>query len=402
MVDRASLRIAGGIAVVIIVLLAGMFVLARMQMPREVAATVSGDSDIETSTADEELADGESAEEATDDDAAESESTADEAEPETEETAEEPSEETNSADAGADSADDVTDDVTEDVTADEGDVADETSDDSQAVASVDLSHGELTSAFAAGGCTSCHVIPDIAGAIGQLGPDLSTIGSVAATRVEGQSAEDYLRESLHDPGAFVVEACPTGPCTAGIMQAANLNALTDDEVEGMIQYMLALTDDADNAVAAGVETEAADSTDEEATEDSATEEPATEEATTEEVAEDTTEDSTAEEPVDVDAVAAIVTKGTCGACHVIPGIDGAGGMVGPDLSNIGTAAETRIDGYSAEEYLLESILDPNAFIAPECPAGDCLPGLMLPNLADLLTTEEIDTLVSYLVTLDGE
>lgn len=379
-------------------------------MPVEVAATASGDSDIQAATADADSSDG-----TTDSDEAESAATADDAESEASDEAsdgasDESSEavtpaETDSEDASAEdasaedasaedeaaadteSADGATDDDAETV-ADEA--PDDTPDDAQAVASVDLTHAELTSAFAAGGCTSCHVIPDITGAIGQLGPDLSTIGSVAATRVEGQSAEEYIRESLHDPGAFVVAECPTGPCTAGIMQAANLNALTDSEVEGMIQYLISLNNDADNAVAAEDETEAeADSTEADAEEEVAEEEVAAEE-------------DTEQEPVDIEAVAAIVTKGTCGACHVIPGIDGAGGMVGPDLTNIGTAAETRIEGYSAEEYLLESIVDPNAFIAPECPAGDCLPGLMLPNLADLLTTEEIDTLVGYLVTLDGE
>jgi nitrite reductase (NO-forming)/hydroxylamine reductase len=104
---------------------------------------------------------------------------------------------------------------------------------------------------------------------------------------------------------------------------------------------------------------------------------------------------------DVAAVAAIVTKGTCNACHVIPGIEGAIGMVGPNLSNIGVDAATRIEGYTAEEYLRESIMNPNAFIAPECPTGACLPNLMLQNLVDLLAPEEIDTVIGYLLTLDG-
>lgn len=394
--ERTSLIIAASLGAGIIMLLVVLGLLARSQMPVEVAATASGDSDIQAATAD-----ADSSDEATDSDEAESAATEDDAESEaSDEASDESSEavtpaETDSEDAStedastedeaaadSESADDATDDDAETV-------ADEAQDDAQAVASVDLTHAELTSAFAAGGCTSCHLIPDITGAIGQLGPDLSTIGSVAATRVEGQSAEEYIRESLHDPEAFVVAECPTGPCTAGIMQAANLDALSDSEVEGMIQYLLSLNNDADNAVAAEDETEAeADSTEADAVEEDAAEEVA--------------EEATEQEPVDIETVAAIVTKGTCGACHVIPGIDGAGGMVGPDLSNIGTVADTRIEGYSAEEYLLESIVDPNAFIAPECPAGDCLPGLMLPNLADLLTTEEIDTLVGYLVTLDGE
>lgn len=104
-------------------------------------------------------------------------------------------------------------------------------------------------------------------------------------------------------------------------------------------------------------------------------------------------------PIDIAAVTAAVTKGTCGACHTIPGIDTAVGMIGPALATIGTDAATRVAGTTAEAYLRESILNPNAFIAPKCPTGDCLPGLMLPNLADILTPAEIDLIIGYLLTL---
>lgn len=102
-----------------------------------------------------------------------------------------------------------------------------------------------------------------------------------------------------------------------------------------------------------------------------------------------------------DAVVAVVNKGTCNACHVIPGVAGAVGIVGPDLSNIGTVAAERKPGVSAEDYLRESIMDPNAFIAPECPFGACVPGAMPATLATTLTTEEIDAVIQYLLTLHG-
>lgn len=98
-------------------------------------------------------------------------------------------------------------------------------------------------------------------------------------------------------------------------------------------------------------------------------------------------------------VIAAVTKGTCFACHVIPGIPTAVGQVGPNLSEIGATAATRIPGYTAEEYIHESLLNPNAFVAPECPTGPCLPNLMVQNLGDILTPEEIDAVVAYLTTL---
>ncbi|MBX3011766.1 MAG: c-type cytochrome [Caldilineaceae bacterium] len=103
--------------------------------------------------------------------------------------------------------------------------------------------------------------------------------------------------------------------------------------------------------------------------------------------------------VSPEEVAAIVTKGTCFACHIIPGVANAVGQVGPDLTDIGVTGATRIEGYTAEQYIRESLLDPNAYIAPECPTGPCVPNLMVQNLGDVLTPAEIDTIVAYLSSL---
>ncbi|RME59657.1 MAG: hypothetical protein D6790_10385 [Caldilineae bacterium] len=84
---------------------------------------------------------------------------------------------------------------------------------------------------------------------------------------------------------------------------------------------------------------------------------------------------------------------------MIPGVPNAVGMVGPDLSNIAEEATTYIEGYTAEQYIYESIVNPNAFITPKCPTGDCLPNLMPPNFAELLSEDEINTIVAYLLTL---
>ncbi len=51
------------------------------------------------------------------------------------------------------------------------------------------------------GCFLCHTV---AGSGGTRGPDLSHVGAVAGNRKPGMSAEDYLKESLMNPGAFVV------------------------------------------------------------------------------------------------------------------------------------------------------------------------------------------------------
>ena len=108
------------------------------------------------------------------------------------------------------------------------------------------------------------------------------------------------------------------------------------------------------------------------------------------------------------AVVDAFTKGGCGACHTVPGIPGAIGTIGPDLSSMSTVAAEHVadSAYTgkakiAEEYILESITDPEAFLAQNCPTGMCQPGLMPANLADLLTGNEIRTIVSYLATLPG-
>jgi copper-containing nitrite reductase len=106
------------------------------------------------------------------------------------------------------------------------------------------------------------------------------------------------------------------------------------------------------------------------------------------------------------AVIAAFQKGACGSCHNIAGIPGAVGVVGPDLSDINKMAEEHLadsaytgTATNAEEYLHESIMDPNLFLAPKCPTGACAPNVMPATLADSLTTDEIDSIVSYLNSL---
>ncbi|MFN0071202.1 MAG: c-type cytochrome [Chloroflexota bacterium] len=69
----------------------------------------------------------------------------------------------------------------------------------------------------------------------------------------------------------------------------------------------------------------------------------------------------------------VFTASGCGACHVLEGVPGAAGAVGPALNNIGNVAATRRPGASTEDYIRESIAAPNAFVvpgfAPVMPAG---------------------------------
>ncbi|MCQ3937429.1 MAG: nitrite reductase [Chloroflexi bacterium] len=123
----------------------------------------------------------------------------------------------------------------------------------------------------------------------------------------------------------------------------------------------------------------------------------------------------AAEPLEVEqvtlepqAVVDAFTKGGCGACHAVPGIPGAVGTIGPDLSSISTVAETHLvdsaytgKAKTAQEYIFESVVDPEAFIAQNCPTGMCQPGLMPATLTETLTEDEINMIVGYLSTLPG-
>ncbi len=121
-------------------------------------------------------------------------------------------------------------------------------------------------------------------------------------------------------------------------------------------------------------------------------------------AEDGTDSSTSQ--TTLSGPAAIVQKGGCGACHIIPGIPGAVGTVGPDLTNIGELIVERMqsgeyDG-SAEDmttYLVESIVKPDAYLAPDCSGAPCQAGLMPPNLGDILSETDLNTIVDYLASL---
>jgi mono/diheme cytochrome c family protein len=66
----------------------------------------------------------------------------------------------------------------------------------------------------------------------------------------------------------------------------------------------------------------------------------------------------------------LYTFHTCHICH--GSLDGATPpTLGPSLTNIAEVGATRVVGDSAAQYVYESILNPNAFIAPDCPTGPC-------------------------------
>jgi cytochrome c oxidase subunit 2 len=86
--------------------------------------------------------------------------------------------------------------------------------------------------------------------------------------------------------------------------------------------------------------------------------------------------------------AATFQSAGCGACHTLAAA-GSTGKVGPDLDSIGETAQKA--GKSLEDYVHESIVDPNAYVAPGYQPN------VMPSFEDSLSADQIDALVQYLV-----
>ncbi|KAA0271685.1 MAG: hypothetical protein EDM79_13550 [Chloroflexi bacterium] len=72
-------------------------------------------------------------------------------------------------------------------------------------------------------------------------------------------------------------------------------------------------------------------------------------------------------------------------------------IIGPSFYGIADRAAERVPGMTAEEYLRQSILEPNAFVVPGYPEGQ-----MIQNFGDILTGEQIQDLIAFLMTLKEE
>ncbi len=84
----------------------------------------------------------------------------------------------------------------------------------------------------AAGCKTCHSLEP---GVVIIGPSLAGIGAQAGSRVEGEDAKTYLKESILKPDAYVVEGFP-----AGVMPKTYDSQLTPEEVDSLVAYMLTL------------------------------------------------------------------------------------------------------------------------------------------------------------------
>lgn len=216
------------------------------------------------------------------------------------------------------------------------------------------------------GCMACHTLEPGAGVVGGgRGPNLFGLATRRANGVPGGPATitDYLVQALYAPGAYIVEGyAPIMPPAIG--PPAKLEY---EEVVAVINYLQSLggapsvkVGDIPRPPRGGEKAAAAP------------------------------QSTTGGQPRSADA-AAIVERYGCVACHVV---GGKGGNLGPSLDNVGATAAKRVPGLSAEEYLRQSIIDPNAYVVE-----GFTPGLMPQDFGDKMTAKELEALVQYLLSL---
>lgn len=80
----------------------------------------------------------------------------------------------------------------------------------------------------------------------------------------------------------------------------------------------------------------------------------------------------------------------CAQCHAtVPDTV----VIGPSLHGIANTAATRVEGYDAEAYIERSILQPDFYIV------EGFINTMPTNFGKELTSEELNALVAYLMTM---
>jgi mono/diheme cytochrome c family protein len=92
--------------------------------------------------------------------------------------------------------------------------------------------------YIAQGCAACHAIDGLSN--GVIGPDLTHIATDSIGRVDGMSVEEYLRESILEPAAFMVADCPTGDCPDNVMPPDFDEKMAGQDLENLVLFLLTL------------------------------------------------------------------------------------------------------------------------------------------------------------------
>ncbi len=88
-------------------------------------------------------------------------------------------------------------------------------------------------------------------------------------------------------------------------------------------------------------------------------------------------------------------SGVNAGCRICHSLEKNEKIIGPSFYGIADRAGERIPGLTAEEYLRQSIVEPNAFVVPGYPEGQ-----MIQNFGTILTEEQINDLIAFLMTME--
>ncbi len=218
-----------------------------------------------------------------------------------------------------------------------------------------------------GTCTLCH------SPVGGRAPLLDGVATRAPERIKdprykgkAKSGEEYIRESMMEPSAYVVAGFGKPGTNDSVSPMPQINkgsiGLSDVEINSVIAYFqnaggipvtVPLPTGAAPAPAAGGAEAAA--------------------------------------PKPAATAAEAFNKFGCVTCHKVPGVEEAGEL-GPDLTKVAKLAGSRKPGYSAQEYVIESILKPNAYVVKGFDP-DIMPG----DLGDKITMSEMNLIVNALL-----
>ncbi|HET9225725.1 MAG TPA: c-type cytochrome [Thermoanaerobaculia bacterium] len=90
------------------------------------------------------------------------------------------------------------------------------------------------------GCAACHGDPAVPDS-NNLGPHLGRIGAEAGGRIEDVAAEQYIYDSIIDPGSFIAPECKGGvPCDAPTAMPEYSSLVTVQDAADLLAYLLEL------------------------------------------------------------------------------------------------------------------------------------------------------------------
>ncbi len=96
----------------------------------------------------------------------------------------------------------------------------------------ELYNGTAIGAASSPGCITCHSLEE---GVRIVGPSHAGLGARAGTVVAGQTAAEYLKESIVNPDAHITEGF-----APGTMYGNYDNELTGEQIDALVAYMLTL------------------------------------------------------------------------------------------------------------------------------------------------------------------